>query len=360
MKNKSLKVGIFSPYLEILGGGERYILSIAHVLSQDHDAYMYAGEDIGKKSKEKFNIILNRVHFLSIDLIRKQNLFSRFLTLRQYDLFFYMTDGSLFFSGAKKNFLIIQSPLHIPESNLINKFKFSNWQVICYSQFMKMIIQQKLGNNMKISALPPGIDIPSNQNNWENKENIILTVGRFFLFPHDKKHEILINIFKNNFKKYFNGWKFIIAGGLTEDGGRQIFAKLQNQVRGLPIEIYTNLSADNLNKLYQKAKIYWHATGFGEDLQKYPEKAEHFGITPLEAMANGTVPLVYNGGGLKDTISEGQGGYLWDTPEDLVEKTYNLINDEKLLDQQRIIASLKAKDYSSDRFYEKLEKIISG
>lgn len=354
------KVGILSPYLNILGGGERYILTFASTLNKKYEVFLYADKDIVEKSLQRFNLPLTEINFKSENSIYKSNLLKRYINLRQYELFFYMTDGSLFFSGAKKNFLIIQSPLHIPHLSILNRFKLSNWQIICYSRFMKTIIQQRLGNNMKIYALPPGINIPSNTIDSRKKENVILSVGRFFPYPHDKKHDVLIDTFRTFYAKYFSGWKLIIAGGLTEEGGREMLNKLQHQAQGLPIEIYTDLSAHDLNKFYGHAKIYWHAAGFGEDLMKYPEKAEHFGIAPLEAMANGVVPLVYNGGGLKDIISEGQGGYLWNTSEELVKKTCNLINDEKLLDQQRITAILKAKDYSSDKFYEKLEKIISG
>lgn len=354
------KVGILSPYLNILGGGERYILTFATVLSKKYDVYLYADKDIGEMSSQRFSLPLTGIHFSNVDSIYKSNLFKRYKDLRPYELFFYMTDGSLFFSGARRNFLIIQSPLQVPNLSMLNRLKLANWQIICYSKFMEDIIRQRLGKSVKIYALAPGINIPRNELNEEKKENIILSVGRFFPFPHDKKHDMLIDAFKTYYDKYFQGWKLIIAGGLTEEGGREILNKLQSQSKGLPVEIYTNLSADNLTKLYSRAKIYWHAAGFGEDLHEYPEKAEHFGIAPLEAMANGVIPFVYYGGGLKDIIREGQGGYLWSTQEELVKKTSNLINDGRLLNRQRITASFKAKDYSSGRFYEKLEKIISG
>lgn len=353
------KASIFSPYLNTSGGGERYIFSIADTLSKKYATYLYADRVIKEESLDRFGISLDKVHFLSADLLEKQNLLKRYNSLRQYDLFIYMTDGSIFFSGAKKNLLVVQSPLHIPKSNFLNNLKLTNWQIICYSQFMKTIIQKNLGKNIKISTLAPCIDVSGNGKKIEKKENIILTVGRFFPYPHDKKQGVLINIFKHACKKYFSDWKLIIAGGFTEEGGRNILTQLKDMARGFPIEIMINLSASTLNKLYKKAKIYWHATGFGEDLEKYPERAEHFGIAPLEAMAHGAVPLVYNGGGLKDIIIDGKDGYLWSTSDELVKKTYNLItNDNKLFYEITVRAISKANQYSCDKFYAKLEKII--
>jgi len=351
-----IKVGVYSPYLKMMGGGERYILSIASLLSQKYEVYLWGDEDILEKSRLTFNINLERVHLLSGDLLRRQNLFNRFMSLRQYNLFFYMTDGSLFFSGAGKNYLIIQSPLHIPRQSVLNSIKLLNYHLICYSKFMESIIRDRLGRKIRISTLAPCIDVKTNAK--RKKENIILSVGRFFPYPHDKKHSVLVGIFKKNFEKHFSDWQLVIAGGLTEEGGNKIFEDLKKKSAGFPIKVIVNPSSAELVKLYQRTKLYWHAAGFGEDLVRYPERAEHFGITPLEAMANGAVPLVFNAGGLKDIVCEAQGGYLWNSPEELVDKTVHLITNEKLLNEQAIIAANVAKNYSCDTFYEKLEKII--
>lgn len=360
MENKILKVGIFTPYIDIFGGGERFVLSIASEISQKHEVFLYTDSKIQTHSREKLGISLDRVHFLPDDLLRKQNLFNRYRYLSQYDLFFYMTDGSLFFSGASNNLLIIQSPSHIPPKNILNRAKLNGWKIICYSKFMKDIISRELGNSYQIFPFPPCINAPGKAEEYMTKKNIILTVGRYFHFPHDKKHDELVDIFLSSYKKYFPDWKMVIAGGLTEKGGEEIVENLKKKAKGSPIEILVNISRAKLDRLYGEAKIYWHATGFGEDLSKFPEKAEHFGISPLEAMSYGCVPVVFSAGGLKDIISDGTDGFFWSSKEELIEKTYNLIKDNKLFYKVSQFAREKAKNYSCDKFYAKIEKIISG
>lgn len=351
------KVGIFSPYLEVFGGGERYILSIASLLSLKHEVTIYADKTIIGKAKDILNIHLDRIHFLPTEQFRTQNFLNKYITLQKFDLFFCMTDGSIFFSGAKKNFLIIQSPAHIPLSDFLNKFKLVNWRILCYSRFMQDIIYEKIG--IKADILPPCIYEGKIPSTYIPKENIILTVGRFFLYPHSKKHEIMLQFFIKNYKKYFTGWKLIIAGGLTEAGGQDLINKLEDQSKEFPVNIIVNPSFDELQVLYQKAKIYWHAAGFGEDLEKFPERAEHFGITTVEAMTYGTVPVVFNGGGQKEIISAGEDGFLWDNEKDLIGKTYNLISDNSLWQNISKRAIEKASFYSGQKFYAKLEKIIN-
>ncbi len=351
------KVGIYSPYLDVFGGGERYILSIASLLSSQNEVFIYADKSVIVKAKDILNINLDRIHFLPIAQVRTQNFLNRYINLRKFNLFFCMTDGSIFLSGAKKNFLIIQSPAHIPPESLFNKMKLANWRILCYSKFMQDIIYKKIGKITDI--LPPCIDAGKISSTYVQKENIILTVGRFFLYPHSKKHDIMLKFFINNYGKYFSGWKLVIAGGLTEEGGQDLVNQLKTQSKEFPVDIVVNPSFTALQTLYQKAKIYWHATGFGEDLAKFPERAEHFGITTVEAMANGAVPVVFNGGGQKEIISDGIDGFLWENEKEIITDTNSLISNNKFWQDVSNRSKEKASFYSGQKFYAKLEKIIN-
>lgn len=354
---KKLKIGMFSPYLNILGGGERYLLTIAENLGRKHEVFLFSRENIREKAKSVFNITLDRVHFLPEETIRTKNLFRKYISLLNFNVFFYMTDGSLFFPVARKNFLIIQSPVHIPRLSLMNKLKLVNWDVLCYSQFMEKIISDRLRKEAKI--LSPCIDTEMFRNKFEDKKNIILTVGRFFPYPHSKKHDFLVKVFKKNYDKYFKSWRLIVIGGLTEKGGEEVLHSLRKTSVGYPIEILVNLPYNDLNELYNKARIYWHAAGFGEDIEDHPERVEHFGITTLEAMAAGVVPIVFDAGGQQEIVEDGKNGYFWSIEEGLMEKTSQLINNTCLLNTLSKQAQVKATDFSCEKFYGKLEKILS-
>ena len=70
----------------------------------------------------------------------------------------------------------------------------------------------------------------------------------------------------------------------------ELFSQFRKSAEGFPIEFLVNKKNDELWGIYSKAKIYWHASGFGEDLEAHPEFAEHFGISTVEAMGAGAVP----------------------------------------------------------------------
>lgn len=356
-QTEKMKAGIYSPYLDVLGGGERYILSIAEALQDDFDLYIFSDPKVADKIRTAFGMDTSGWRFLSPDLVAQNSPLGKLKITSGFNLFFYMTDGSIFASGAGKSFLIIQSPVHLPESTLLNKIKMRGWKILCYSSFMGKYIKEK--SRYSANVLSPYIDKEIFRSGNTPKENIILTVGRFFREPHSKNHDILIEAFKKGYEKYFFGWKLVIAGGFTEASGEQVLKDLNMLKGNYPIQIRTNLKFPDLVSLYKKSRIYWHAAGFGADLEVNPKRAEHFGITTLEAMAAGNVPVVFAGGGQKDIITNGRTGCFWQTVDELVEKTGRLITDQGFYRKLQKAGYGETEKYSRKNFYEQLKRIIS-
>jgi glycosyltransferase involved in cell wall biosynthesis len=108
-------------------------------------------------------------------------------------------------------------------------------------------------------------------------------------------------------------------------------------------------------ELYGKSSIYWHAAGFNEE---DPAKMEHFGITTVEAMAGGCVPVVINKGGQVEIVDEGVNGFRWDDLSSLENKTLDLVNNKELLQKMSKKAIEKSKIFSKEKFAENLENLI--
>lgn len=347
------KVGFYSPYFNQLGGGELYLLGIAEFfLNKSYQVDLFwPDESILEKFKERFGFKSRKSLQIRTDFASSQ--VERLKQLREYDYFFYMTDGSLFFSSAKKSVLIIQAPSHIPQANWLNRLKLKSWsQTFCYSRFVQKEIEKQLGYQATI--LPPFVDLKEFQPG--EKEKIILSVGRFFSQPHDKKHQFLIKTFKAlDLEK--NGWQLIIIGSLREQEQKK-FLRLKKLAAGTSVKLLNDLSFKGLRNYYAKAAIYWHATGFEEDLALYPEKAEHFGITTLEAMAAGAVPLVIAEGGLLETVVSNKSGQHWKTEKDLKKETLQLIKLDQKWQKLSLGARKRVQDFSKKEFYKNLEKFL--
>jgi glycosyltransferase involved in cell wall biosynthesis len=118
------------------------------------------------------------------------------------------------------------------------------------------------------------------------------------------------------------------------------------------VRLVPNIRTAELKSAYEQAKIFWHATGYGEDDQAHPELAEHFGMVTVEAMAAGCVPVVINKGGQPEIVEHGVNGFLWNTLAELRDYTLMLAGDEKLLARMSEAARSRANRFSRKNFVD--------
>lgn len=353
-----MRIGIYDPYLDDLGGGEKYMMSIAACLSREHDVTVFwdKKEDFDRLL-ERFSIDLSQVKVSKNIFSTKYNFFKRIIMTKKYDIIIVLSDGSIPFVLSKKLFLHIQQPILEPKKSIKTRFKLSRVsEVFCNSNFTKSFVDEEIGVSSRI-LYPP---ISLNKKNVK-KENIILNVGRFRVRNTDnsdyKKQGIMVEVFKEMIDEGFKGWTFVLAVGL-QDKDRDEFDLLQKKASGYPIKFMINKSNDELWSIYSKAKIYWHASGFGEDLKAHPEYAEHFGISTVEAMGAGAVPVVINAGGQKEIVETGENGFLWDSTNELKKITLKLSADKELYNGLSKNAMKRARYFEGNRFCEELNKII--
>ena len=85
---------------------------------------------------------------------------------------------------------------------------------------------------------------------------------------------------------------------------------------------------------------------------------EHFGITTVEAMSFGAVPVVINKGGQKETVIHGETGYLWNDEMECVELTKNLIDDDAMRKKFAVAAVERSYQFSIDTFYKENRRMF--
>lgn len=220
---------------------------------------------------------------------------------------------------------------------------------------MKSFIKKKLTND--IIVFPPSIDDTFYSS--EHKRNIIVSTGRFFSHLHSKKQHLLVEAFKHLYdKEGISDWRLVLIGSVENEDSNEYLNHIKSISEGYPIDVLTNISFSNLREYYAKSKLFWLATGFGEDLEKHPERAEHFGIVTLEAMASGCVPIVFNGGGQKELVQSGIDGYFFNTKEELLNHTTDMIKNERKREEVSKRAIEKSKEYKTDHFIKKLHEIL--
>jgi glycosyltransferase involved in cell wall biosynthesis len=155
------------------------------------------------------------------------------------------------------------------------------------------------------------------------------------------------------------GWELHLCGGLSDmSGDLNYFKKMKSLALGFPIYFHANIPFSELQELYGKSSIYWHAAGNGIDEQVEPEKMEHFGISTVEAMANRCVPIVYNGGGQPEIVTDGVSGFCWNTVDELVNLTKKVIVDTDIMRNISHSAYERSKKFWKPSFASNLERIL--
>ena len=206
------------------------------------------------------------------------------------------------------------------------------------------------------------------------KHNLITSIGRFFTLGHGKKQEVLIEAFKRlteavkepsdseggGTASVNEQWQLHLIGGVgSEPSSIRFVEKLKQMAQGYPIYFHFNASRSEVEEILLKSKIYWHASGYGEDAERDPIKFEHFGIAPIEAISAGCIPILFNGGGLAEIIELlgfDEGLNLFSTIDDLVENTNHiLMMSEKIEVNSKILNT----NFSPLSFKEKFTKIIN-
>ncbi|TWJ00789.1 glycosyltransferase involved in cell wall biosynthesis [Mucilaginibacter frigoritolerans] len=153
----------------------------------------------------------------------------------------------------------------------------------------------------KISMIPNPLPFDAAEKvDFNQKEPIILFTGR--IHP-EKGLNMLINAFKKSSSKYrlriIGPWEISMGGG-----GADYINSLKVLAGNAPIEFLEPIfDIEKLNEHYKKATIFIYPS--------LAEKGETFGISPLEAMSWGCVPIVSDLLCFKDFIKNGENGLVF-------------------------------------------------
>lgn len=223
--------------------------------------------------------------------------------------------------------------------------KGQNNVILANSKFNQNIIRKDLGKNA-LAVYPPvalhGIKaIPKNA----NRENTVVTISRF----RSAKGLLIIP----DIAAHMRDCKFILIG-ITDKNSDECIQNLRKKMKELHVEnrmeIFTNESFSFILKKLTLAKVFLHTQAF-----------EAFGMSVVEAMAAGCVPVVPRDGGPWFDIleeKEGEYGFSYTSTSEAAQKIRMLLDNEKLRVQVSARASRRASDFDSSVFESRISSIV--
>ncbi len=357
-----MKIAFYSPYLpNHFGGGEKYFFDTALTYAAKHQVFIVLPANTKKDDLEKIRLAyqeflhcpLDNLKFIISPFGQNNHRLKKIFWTARFDVFYYVTDGSAFFSLAKKSIMHIQVPLTLQKKTFWEKAKFNTFKIInANSTFTKKIVEKYWGIKVNL-VIQPGVDTKIFAKQTLPKEKIILNVGRFFDQLHCKNQLVMVEFFRQLINKYpqdLADWQLILIGKVESQSYVNQVRKL---AKGLPIKVITDADFATLRQYYQKASIYWHATGFYDDPLVHPEKMEHFGISTVEAMAAGAVPVVINKGGQIEILGAGLKNLAWLSQKECLNHTLKLIRHPQILAKISTQAQARAEKFNLKTFQRK-------
>lgn len=392
---RKVLVCILNPNLRTFGGGEKHMAYVCKFFEEYFNGnvqidifapYIKSTKDDVRKpvSQDDLNahygMNLTKVREMPLALKKTSNSFERLKQLfivenysRNYDFFVNFKFASTEKAFARYNIYSCMFPPKINKSKSIIKNIYKTLIEKIFYKSYDIFISNSAFTNGWLKKFWPGIKksmviYPPVFNNADligrydeaQKKNIILSVGRFFVCAHSKKQLEMVKIFANN-KEKLRDYEFHLAGNVDANVPQDL--DYLKEVKNLAAKagnvfVHENCPYSELVELYKSAKIFWHATGYGVNEDIEPEKMEHFGITTVEAMSYGAVPVVIDKAGQKEIVEHGVCGFKWQTEGECVEFTAKLACDDELRKTMAKNASESLEPFSYEAFYAKMKSVI--
>ncbi len=345
---------IFTPYALTPGGGERYILTMAAVLSDDYAVTLVTPHPYSNLRLHSFECEFG-IDLSSCALMTA----SEFADAPRPDLMITMGNHIAPPTEARgaRSLFLCQFPFRLPEAERqVSPAALDGYaSILTYSDYAKSHVFAALSAHQlpyrPIEVVHPPVQPVAGT--ALRKKTMILSVGRFFIGAHSKRHDLMIEAFRTLHARMGGAVELHLAGSsMPEPAHMDYLQRLRDAAQGLPVHFHVNVSAEELETLYRDAAIYWHGAGLETDLDAHPERAEHFGMTVVEAMSAGCVPLAFNSGGPREIIEDGLSGLLYGSLESLVAMTSELLTPQRTVarEQMGLRAAQRAGAFSLERF----------
>jgi len=298
---------VFSPFPLVHGGGERYLLGAGLALSSLGPTAFATPDDY---SAVRLNTLLKDLGYPTGVLFPESEMR---LQARDVDAFVLMGNELLPTREGygRRRIYHCQFPFPTNEEEpavAAGKRNLASYQnVVVNSEFTREAYRRALslygiaGVDIRVVYPPVQLVAPDPR---AQKENLILSIGRFSPRGHSKRQDLLVDTFARLSGAELKGWELVLCGVVPNNREAiEYYEEILSLCRGLPAKVVLAPSRRQVEDYLRRAKIYVSTTGAGVKLPKDYWRCEHFGITVVEAASAGCIPVSYDIGGPAEIIA---------------------------------------------------------
>jgi len=373
LKLRKPTLAVYDHAFHFIGGAQKYGLTLISALQDQFDVTILANREIRPKdfldwygldlSSCKVKVIKLPFYeerkifhldpaFISLEVENPFHLISR--ESGRYDVFVNNSMNEMVYPLSRHSVMIC----HFPERRPQSYFYADQYTSVVYNSLYTAAWIEKKWKLTPHRHLYPPVDMDAGNGDIPKKK-IILSVARFEPEGFKRQREMIAAFLKlhREWPESVHGWRFILAGGSAPNN--RYLSQLERMIAeypGSPVELKTNCSAVELKSLYRESAIFWHLCGWK---QEDPGETEHFGMTTVEAMQNGLVPIVYDGGGLREIVDHGVNGFRVRSPAELIDYSLKLFGDPKIVEKLGRSAREKSQEFTRDKFEARVKNLFT-
>jgi glycosyltransferase involved in cell wall biosynthesis len=266
-----------------------------------------------------------------------------------YDFFVNNSMNEMVYPLSNVSVLVCHFPERMPRSY----FYADRYSTVLYNSHYTASWVEKMWKFKPHQHIYPPVDFECGETAVPKKK-LILSVARFEPEGTKRQREMIKAFLKIDrlYPEIVEDWRFVLVGG-SEPENRYLdgLARLVEDNPRKNVELKINIPASELRALYRETSIFWHLCGI---VHRHPSEVEHFGMTTVEAMERGAVPVVYDGGGLREIVDHGVDGFRVRTTGQLLEYSIRLLRDPGLIRTMGEAARAKAQHFSRAKFEERV------
>ncbi|GMH87694.1 hypothetical protein TrVE_jg2799 [Triparma verrucosa] len=401
MINKK-RAAMFTPYNLTPGGGEKYFLETVHLFqSMGYTVDIFTESYNVCRSKK---CILSVADALNVNLdpllmrfyfnVNSKDKSFEILKKSEYDIFFLIGNEKIpqYPGVGAYNIFQCQFPFDLAAGNVHDKSveALASFDVIWvnshftrtwYRKYVKPWTDRlreqnlnlltahttgsgKLGANEQwrryrwpeVDILNPPVEVTSLQEEALSAPRdecfLVVVLGRVFQGRQAKGHAIAIELLRLIREENPTICLNLALAGYVMPGHEDYAEGLKKLGELTKVEIHFNAQREEIHDLLDRATIQWHLTGALNNNDD-PASFEHFGISIVESMAKGLIPIVFNKGGPPEIVTAKVGRAV-DHVDEFTKATVEVLSMSK---RERIAMAEagmeRAKIFSEEAFIKK-------
>lgn len=353
-----MQIGIIHPFFDIIGGAEQTTFVLIDKLKiTDNITTLYTVEPpkISETGNFKFHII-KKNNFPSLWRYQRMKEVKKIFKESQGNDLVLVMGGGLLLERTNAKKIIVYCHSTFSEENNFTKAKFGGMRGIYYkilqknvrnslscmhdknvrlvanSEYTKNEISRQFGKESHVIYPPVNIDRFLKFFDSDKQKNAI-TISRY---SQEKRLEEAIDIAKSS------GVPYILAGNAKYGSQLKLFEAIKSRSENSNITVHCNLPHSEIERLFVSSKVYFHTS------------KETFGISVVEAISAGCIPIVPNNSAHLETVPFEE--LRFSGKEEAAKKLQDAVSGK--YDNLREELKKHVQKFSTKNFQEKMLKYI--